>query len=95
MAKIEPGMLCLVKSGENTGRECTVVRRVSKGDYIAELDGHPDEDCWLVHGPRIEAMIMHKVRYWNGYAGQLSSELLPIGNRSSNKVEESRRLAIV
>lgn len=97
MKRIEPGMLCLVVSGHNAGRECTTVRRVIDGQRIPELGAsvraqagyivRTGVPAWLIHGPSIEAKIDNLgIYYINGFGVAREDQLMPISG--GDKLEE-------
>lgn len=89
MKRIEPGMLCLVVSGHNAGRECTAVRRVIDGQRIPELSARAfaGEPAWLIHGPSIETKIDNLgIYYINGFGVAREDRLMPISG--GDKLED-------
>lgn len=89
MKRIEPGMLCLVISGPNAGRECTVVRAVSVGDQLPEIGGGAASgiDGWLIAGPSITtASNWGGPRFKNGYAVSREHRLMPLSG--GDKLED-------
>lgn len=71
---IKPGMICMVASGHNAGRECTVIRWITPGDHLYEVTEH----CWLVRGPNIEARIdIDYHTFVSGYGAE--NHLIPLG----------------
>lgn len=81
MKRIEPGMLCLVVSGHNAGRECTAVRFCKKYDRLPELErgAETGEDAWLICGESITAASAYYGEVWrNGYALCQEHRLMPL-----------------
>jgi len=81
MKRIEPGMLCLVVSGHNAGRECTAVRFCQKYDRVPELGRGAEswEYAWLICGESITAASVYYGEVWrNGYSLCKEHRLMPL-----------------
>lgn len=98
--KIEPGMLCLVVQGMNTGRECTTIRLLQPGESTEpEFPGYVDiscPPCWLVRGPSIETKKSYDrfTHYVNGYGLQSDRQLLPIQPDQQLHMTEVKKLKV-
>lgn len=87
MKRIEPGMLCLVVSGTNAGRECTAVRFIERWCLLPECDNRPcDGGGWLINGPSIMCPAISGLRYINGFTAVKPDRLLPISG--GDKLED-------
>lgn len=100
--KIEPGMLCLVTGGRNTGRECTAIRVVQPGERIPETLSHyiGKRPVWFVQGPSIKCWVEFKFfgfgceMYQNGYGYVREEHLLPIQPDQQLQQTEVKKLKV-
>ncbi len=91
--RIEPGMLCLITRGPNSGRECTVLRWLKTGDYVAELrNWFGDTPGWFVAGPSLETRFQYRVAY-TGYSVEDEQDLMPLRG-DPKTLQEPRQEAV-
>lgn len=97
MKRIEPGMLCLVVSGHNAGRECTTIRMVMDGERVPEMGLYPLSDGWLVHGNCITGKFLDgRIESFNGYGCVHESRLMPIsGGDKLEDLETEKDLGVI
>lgn len=79
----------MVIGGRNAGRECTVIRWVTPGDYLEEVGAYATDSCWWVNGPSIEARAaLDSYIFISGYGAE--SHLMPLANGGDDAIVKSK-----
>ncbi len=98
--KIEPGMLCLIVGGYNSGKQCVTVRQIDPEEScLPELIGKSGLPCraWIIKGDSLESRARWSgvlVHTYIGYSLAKDSQLLPIQPDNTITMTEKKTIKV-